>query len=260
MQVELNMSFTHKNLYKKIIASSFPQSSLSHLLGQSTPDKKRFGEDVIILSCTRVRLHANTSTAIPTYAGSFFQIDNSLVEYIQDCDRELAKKIREYYSKKIVVWQLKGKPLTSFRMALAELLSGPGTDVPDALIGVAYRLPDFYNYDSNFESLKETSFRSEPAPINGFVTRILKPVFSINKSRPGNKITEYWFELAGRNQAAKISVLSDNPLRPIWNRIYDDAKNNNECLVVNGKFNIVTAGEVPHYDIQKWDLITESNK
>lgn len=249
------MSRIPNGLYNTMVKSSFPMSPLFANLDNKTGKTTVFQQDVIVLSCTRQRLNSITENN-----GKYYSIDNKLVEHIQPVDIEQANVIRDYYSKKILVWQLNGKRLSSFRTALAELLSRNGLAITDDLIGIAYSLPDFYNYDCKFDLARENIFIAAPTEINKPATKILKPVFKLNKRRRSTKLFEYWFEVSGRGQPAKITIIHDNPLRPLWDSIYENALAKNESLSVSGRFNIFTQGEIPHYEIVKWNLITEYNK
>ena len=79
--------------------------------------------------------------------------DNTLFINIIDEDRIFAGTIRDYYSKKILVWKLKNNRLTSFRQDLSEFINTDGKKFKETMMPLAYRLPEFYEYDIEFEKI-----------------------------------------------------------------------------------------------------------
>lgn len=72
-----------------------------------------------------------------------------------ESDYITADNIREYYSKKLVVRTLKGKPLSNFRQDLSDYLSkGYKQSYPEKYLGMIHKLPEFYFYDLEIDSLR----------------------------------------------------------------------------------------------------------
>ena len=105
--------------------------------------------DALALSCCNYRLTRETKK-------SHSLTDTDLSTFMQTCDYEMAEKIRDFYGKRIIIWNLKGRSLSEYRKKLADIINQPLiTEFTNLNVGVLYRLPDFYEYDNGVEHMKE---------------------------------------------------------------------------------------------------------
>lgn len=117
------------------------------------PDKITTEYDLLVLSCCSYRLNKQ--------AKKYTITTSHVVKNVNDFDIALANKIRDYYSKKLMFLKLKGIELTKFRKDLSNFLHGNFHSecgrytTPESYIGMASRLPHFYEYDCGLEKIFE---------------------------------------------------------------------------------------------------------
>ena len=107
-------------------------------------------EDSLVLSCAWYRLRNNFNNKV-NMPNSLF--DYNLLDQILEVDRLLAYNIRDYFSKKIMVWKLKNMELTTFREDLNEFIHSDGLLIKEKMIGLIFRLPEFYHYDITIDEI-----------------------------------------------------------------------------------------------------------
>ena len=173
-------------------------------------------EDVIALSVTRKRLDSKTAL-----------LTSSIVfDAITQEDRVQAEIIRDYYRKKLTWLNLKnGSQISGFRTELGSLLHSDGKQVTSDSCRIAYRLPDFYEYDIGLETIK-AQVTSKPTITRKNQTETLKTIKVLHNA--STKANEYWF-LTDDNAAKMIAIHVSNPLDPLWRKLF----NSSETLVID---------------------------
>ena len=171
-------------------------------------------EDLVALSCARHRLSGGSKDGTGL-------LDPRLFESVTAADRDNANVIRNYYCSKLVVWTLLEKKLSPYRIALHKFLDGSGRIFQEQMIPLAYRLPDFYEYDIAFEELK-VGLEKNDLPSGTAGGRILREVelFPIGQTHRVTKTHdnfEYWFKDAN-NYMYLVSIDNRNMLRPLFDR------------------------------------------
>ena len=136
-------------------------------------------------------------------------LDSELFRLVSEDDIAQANVIRDYYSKKIMVWKLKNINLSSFRQDLNSFIHSNGQTFKEPMLPLAYRLPEFYEYDVEFETMsfehnKEIRQLSTPNKELKFVKKLF-----VNNRRV--KRSEYWFSDA-HNNLVNINFEVNNPL------------------------------------------------
>ena len=111
-------------------------------------------EDLLALSCAwqRIREIRKTDTSGPYNAISKLT-DPTLFNSVTEVDYTKAAQVRDYYSKKIMLWKLKGESLSRFREDMNAFIHTDGKIFKEDMMPLAYRLPEFYDYDSDFDML-----------------------------------------------------------------------------------------------------------
>jgi len=189
-----------------------------------------FEDDVLAVSCAWKR-QRDTTPAEFIYSKL---TDKKLFDSVNNDDRELARVIRDYYSKKIMMLTLKGNKLTSFRKDLNTYIHGDTNKVTDELLPLIYRLPEFYDYDMKIEEIK-LSLEDRPKgakleKLHGKQTVFeLSPITIVKKHNKRVKVMEYWFEGKGSTPVL-IQLEPKNPLLHIW----DDIFNSKKVLQISG--------------------------
>ena len=140
-------------------------------------------------------------------------LDSELFRLLTAEDIEQANVIRDYYSKKIMVWKLKNINLTPFRQDLNTFIHSDGKTFKESMLPLAYRLPEFYEYDVEFEQMsfeynKEVKRHDSPFITDSKQLKFVKQL-SVNTKRQKRK--EYWFSDA-HNNLVTFSIETHNPL------------------------------------------------
>ena len=138
-------------------------------------------------------------------------LDSELFKHVTDIDRENAAAIRDYYSKKIMVWKLKGQRLSNFREDMNTFIHSDGKTFKEEVLPLVYRLPEFHEYDVQFDEMaSEHNKFIKTRPIAN-VTKNLKLEKTFVVGKRYSKRKEYWFTDEDDNLVT-FSLVKDNPL------------------------------------------------
>lgn len=209
-----------------------------------------FQEDVLAISCAWKRHRDNNPGEF-----RFSKLtDRVLFDSVNSDDRNLAKEVRDYYSKKIMMLNLKGTQLTSFRKALNSFVHGSDTKVIEELFPLIYRLPEFYEYDICLDDIKlSMEDRVRGVKLEKFHGKTcdfeLTPVQSIKKANKRIKVTQYWFNGKG-NTPVLIELEPKNPLLHIWDSIFNSKK----VLQISGMSFIKDMDDFEYLSMKNWKL------
>jgi len=140
-------------------------------------------------------------------------LDSELFRLVTEEDIAQANVIRDYYSKKIMVLKLKNEGFTAFREDLNTFIHSEGKTFKESMLPLAYRLPEFYEYDVEFEKMafdynREVKRNDDPHVVTVKQLKFIKKL-SVNTKRQKRK--EYWFS-DRHNNLVLLSVESSNPL------------------------------------------------
>lgn len=188
-------------------------------------------EDLLVLSCTwyRLRQERNANRSIGVSPSKL--LDRVLFENINEQDRELASKIKDYYSKKIMMLKLKSIPFTQYRDDLNHFIHGDGLKFEEKICGLVYRLPEFYEYDTEFDEITRDCKKEVDQKKSIKVTHTLTHIGTMRVNKRTSKKIEYWFKNE-YNEIANISLEPHNPLLKIWDKlVFDDLKIEAKYLV-----------------------------
>ena len=225
--------------------------ALDELLGNKHYKKYEiyeFEDDILAVSCAWKRQRDSSP-------GEFRYTkltDRKLFESITSDDRELARLIRDYYSKKIMMLTLKGQSLTSFRKDLNTFIHGDTNRATDELFPLIYKLPDFYEYDTKLEGIK-TSLEDRITGVkleklHGKQSSFdLTPVTSLKKHNKRLHCIEYWFSMKGTTPVL-IQLEPKNPLLHVW----DDIFNSKKVLQISGMTFVKRLDDFEYLSIKNW--------
>lgn len=172
-------------------------------------------EDLLVLSVTWQRLRTLAKQDSMNYVSVTSMTDVTLFKYTTSEDHEKASKIRDYYSKKIMLWTLKGMKLSKFREDMNQFIHSDGKVFKETMAPLVYRLPEFYDYDTEFDSMFidcNKEIKQEPRVVRVDKTLSLQKTFVVGKRY--NKRKEYWFSDSDKNLVT-FSITNDNPLIPL---------------------------------------------
>jgi hypothetical protein len=149
-------------------------------------------------------------------------LDSELFRLVTEDDIAQANVIRDYYSKKIMVLKLKNVGFSSFREDLNIFVHSDGKTFKESMLPLAYRLPEFYEYDVEFEKMsfeynKEVKRNDDPHVVTVKQLKFIKKL-SVNNKR--NKHQEYWFS-DNYNNLVNMNIENSNPLLSLLDMTVD---------------------------------------
>lgn len=186
--------------------------------GQDSHVKKyqvfEIDEDLLALSVAWQRLR-NAHKADPTtpYPGITRLLDRELFRHVTNDDKIRAEQVRDYYSKKIMLWKLKNTRFTKYRDDMNEFVHSDGKKFREDMCPLAFRLPEFYDYDTAFDQLmfEHNSKVSQSIAIG---KKTLKLEKTFNTGKKYSKMKEYWFSDEHDN-LVNIAIEQSNVLIPL---------------------------------------------
>jgi hypothetical protein len=189
------------------------------------PDIKKYevyeiSQDLLALSVcwARYRKLKNQSILQPTITKL---LDSELFRLVNQEDIEQANTIRDYYSKKIMVWKLKNISLTRYREDLNSFIHSDGKTFKETMLPLAYRLPEFYEYDVEFEKMSfeyNKEVKLQPVVNYPAVTKHLTYIKSLPVNTRRLKKIEYWFS-DNHNNLVQMNVDTHNPLSSLLDKV-----------------------------------------
>jgi hypothetical protein len=159
-------------------------------------------------------------------------LDSELFRLVTEEDIAHANVIRDYYSKKIMVLKLKNEGFTAFREDLNTFIHSEGKTFKESMLPLAYRLPEFYEYDVEFEKMvfeynREVKRNDDPHVVTVKQLKFVKKL-SVNNKR--QKCKEYWFS-DRHNNLVNINIDNSNPLLSLM-----DMTVNKNDITIKGNF------------------------
>jgi len=213
-------------------------------------------EDILALSVTWHRLRPLISHGISNIMNPSNRptklTDEILFKEMTQEDREKANVIRDYYSKKIMMFTLKGQKLSNYRKDLNTFIHGDCKVVKEEMMPLVYRLPEFYEYDVGVDEMfRDLDTRFEELKIASPKLLTLYPVKKFTVKRKHRKFVEYWLK-DKENKPYKIEINSNNELIHLWDYFYDKGKYHEITLDTVAKFD--DWDSISHYKMIKWKL------
>lgn len=208
-------------------------------------------EDVLALSVTWKRLKDNG------FRVNFHTVlDRQLFEHCNESDREIASHIRDYYSKKIMMRNLKNdRPLTKFRKDLSKFIQSNGKLVEKKDLGMIYHLPYFYQYDCELDYVKSVvdihpEWINLPRIVQKDICKNLTPIKKITRKQKKHKAIEYWFKDED-NVAVMFQFDMSNPLLHMWDYSFDTFSKTK----IFGTFSSHGIDNMSYLSSMKWNLV-----
>ena len=184
------------------------------------PDVKKYevyeiSQDLLALSVCWAR-HRKLRHSPGLHPSITKLLDSDLFRLVTDEDVEQANIIRDYYSKKIMVWKLKNISLTNFRNDLNTFIHSDGKTFKETMMPLAYRLPEFYEYDIEFDKM---SFEyNKEVKLHPATTKHLTYIKSLSVNTKRLKKIEYWFS-DSHNNLVQMNVETNNPLNSLLEKV-----------------------------------------
>lgn len=178
-------------------------------------------------------------------------LDSELFRLVTDDDIAHANTIRDYYSKKIMVWKLKNINLTHYREDLNTFIHSNGKTFKEAMLPLAYRLPEFYEYDVEFEKMSFDYNKEVKRQESQFVTdcKQLKFVTQLSVNTRRAKRKEYWFSDSANN----LVTFSIEPSNPLISMLDMTLKNND--VTIAGRYKKTMRDDNEYLRIEKFNFV-----
>ena len=185
--------------------------------------------------------------------------DREIFNKVNPEDRIMADQIKDYYSKKVMMWKLKGNgQLSRFREDMNKLIHSDMLTFKENMIGIAYWLPYFYHYDIDMDIVKSqltTNQNFEQMNKDGKpgvlrLTEELIPLKRLERKSKRTKSFEYWFKNAEYDAGVVIHLEEKNQLQHLWDTIF----NKKEPLKIEGYYTRRHRDDFEYYTINNWKL------
>ena len=226
----------------------------------NTDDVKKYEvfettEDILALSVTWHRLRPQLSynlNIISNPSSRPTKLTDSILfkEMIQE-DRDKADVIRDYYSKKLVVITLRDQRMSKFRKDLSTFVHGDSKIVKEEMMPLVYRLPEFYEYDTEFDLMVRDLNKQFEFPINTTAwsgTKILKPLKKFVVKLRTNKFSEYWLKDQD-DKPCKIEIPIENKLNHLWEHFFEQ-----ESIPIQGYFKHMERDGINYFHLKNWEI------
>lgn len=206
-------------------------------------------EDLMALSTAWYRIRMART---PEDGGTVFPttlVDAVLFPEVNNDDRQQAAAIRDYYSKKIMMWKLKGKELTNFQKDMNEFIHTDGLKFQEKMLPLVYSLPGFYAYDQDFDvmmSNHDTVIKQDEYHI--VTTRKLTLAKVLSSGKRSAKKKEYWFSDES-SHLVKMTFQADNPLLSLLDNYAQDP------IYVYGLYTKLTKDDKDYFLLSKHKFI-----
>lgn len=206
--------------------------------------------DILAVSSCWYRLKQENNTDLQ-HRGHIRLTNNFLFESVNQDDRVMAGNIRDYYSKKIMMWKLKDKKLSNFRISLADFITGNGLLWKEDYGGMITRLPEFYHYDCEMDKIVEAHFKREAKSGQPNTVKALVPINALVRRTKHQHKVDYWFKTSDLEEPVKMTVDAKNELRFIWDSLF----NSKSTLAIQGSYMVSTLGDFAHYMLKPANVI-----
>jgi hypothetical protein len=180
-------------------------------------------------------------------------LDSELFKLVTEEDIAQANVIRDHYSKKIMVWKLKNITLTPFREDLNTFVHSNGKTFKETMLPLVYRLPEFYEYDVEFEKMsfeynKEVKLHATSSMSAGD-RKHLTFINSLAVNTKRLKKIEYWFS-DSHNNLVQMNIEASNPLNSLLKRVITTGP-----VELEGRYSTITRDGNEFLKVEKYQFV-----
>lgn len=218
---------------------------------------QKFSIDVLAVSCAYHRIK-NIETEHPERNKIISIHDSKLIDLVTNSDIEQAQAIRKYFEQKLIMLELKNIKLSSFRKSLATFLSRDPLILEASMVGLIYKLPSFFIYDSALDVVRSTFeiknlSHTEYKQYSSDHMLDLMPVKKIDRDMRGVKVIDYWFKNKN-NISICMTIDKKNPLIKIWDRIFDTSN----MIHFDGYMSYKNHSDFGYCVMNKWEMLSHT--
>ena len=212
-------------------------------------------EDILALSVTWQRLRPLISHGINNIINPGdrpTKLTDAVLfkEMIQE-DRDKAERIRDYYSKKLMVITLREQRMSKFRKDLSTFIHGDNKVVKEEMMPLIYRLPEFYEYDIGFDEMftdLNKQFEHQPKLTIGSDSITLIPLRKFVVKLRTSKFSEYWLK-DSENKAYKIEIPIENKLNHLWEHFFEQ-----DSIPLTGYLKHMERDGISYFHLKNWEI------
>lgn len=150
--------------------------------------------------------------------------------------------------------KLQGNELTNFRNDLNEFIHGDGRTFKESDMPLVFRLPEFYNYDTEFNSVfsgYNKKFNNRTQDYEQKV-KTLTPIKTFTVKRKFQHKIEYWF--SDENNYLVLMVVEHlNPLLSLLNHQFK-----NESVTIRGVFLKKIRDDCEYFRVDKYQFVFDN--
>lgn len=219
-------------------------------------EKEKTEFDLLVLSCALFRIRTtNAITDENRYLHNMSLVDSALAKHVTEEDYALASLVKEHFSQKLLMLQLKSVRLTPFREDMNKFLHNNYHDpsglfvYPKNFVPLAYKLPYLYDYDMKIREVFDTDYKSivGPETIKGDKTLThVKTIKSVVRKDSGK--IEYWFIDDNANKVM-VSLEKTNPLLSVFDSLVK------KPIILKGKFEARRKDTLQFYNMPNWEVV-----
>lgn len=205
--------------------------------------------DILELSVAWHRLRSQRTDPRPLQFSTL--LDKDLYDEVSNYDVQLAAKIRDYYSKKLMVATLREQSFSQYRTDLSTFVHSDGKVFKEEMLPLVYKLPEFYFYDIEMDEVLATVDKSIDIDFENQVPKLTtKTLTKLHKSvlnKKTSKRTEYWLT-DSKNHVCRLTVENSNQLKHIWDHLFDTRTD----FSIQGSYYVLARDDLHFYNIRNW--------
>jgi hypothetical protein len=149
--------------------------------------------------------------------------------------------------------------MSPFREDLNKLVHSDGTVFKETMMGMAYYLPIFHQYDTDLDSIKaqlktDQNFEEMNKSHKPYTLKLsteLHPIKSIHRKTKNVDQVQYWFKDSKLDAGVMISVDRKNQLKHLWDHIFTSESQ----MTIKGTFTRRRLDEFDHFILSDWDIV-----
>lgn len=135
-------------------------------------------------------------------------------------DYDNAELVADYFSKNILIKQLKGD-LTEFQKSVLTFITSDRMLYNSDKSGLIYRLPEYYETDQLLIKMKDAYYNHDYVSINSNFSRYMKPILKVKRNTVQLKVDQYWLIDIETDNLVMIEIDSKNQIKYIWDHMFD---------------------------------------
>lgn len=214
---------------------------------------KEFKDDPLVLACSLKDL-------VETQQGYYPLDDPRVIDNVTEEIRELAERMRKYYTRKFFWNNLAGNGrLSDYRGRVCHLLENHVRTCKEQDVGIYYKLPYFYQEDMAYEDFKKQYNTTDvPRVMNNsaltaksqLTLTYLKTTTSRQKKR---NLHRFWFTEG--TYLFNIEIANDNPLLDMFTQLVVEKM----TITLDTYYNVDRLDQMYFYKLYKFSLTKETN-